>query len=82
MKIGFFTNTYLPISYGSVTSIENFRRGLENLGHEVHVFTPTFKGFVDEKLNVHRTSSIMYGYKIKYPLGVPVWKRMYQEMDA
>jgi len=71
MKIGFFTNTYLPISYGSVTSVRNFRRGLEELGHEVHIFTPNVKGYHDEETNIHRTPSWMYGYKIKYPLAYP-----------
>ena len=81
MKIGFFTTTYLPISYGSVTSINNFRDGLEKLGHEVHVFTPRFADYKDRLSNVHRTPSIMYGYKIKYPLGIPVWNGMCKELD-
>ena len=74
MKVAFFTNTYLPISYGSVTSIRNFRRGLEELGHEVHIFTPNVKGYQDKEINIHRTPSSMYGYKIKYPIAHP-WTR-------
>ena len=74
MKIAFFTNTYLPISYGSVTSVRNFRLGLEGLGHEVYIFTPRVEGFVDEEKNIVRTPSLMYGKKIKYPLPIPLIK--------
>ncbi|MEA2007465.1 MAG: glycosyltransferase [Patescibacteria group bacterium] len=71
MKIGFFANTYLPVTYGTVTSIRNFRSGLEELGHEVHVITPQFGGYKDEKTNVYRWPSFMFGYKIKYPVAFP-----------
>ena len=40
MKIAFFTDTYLPNRDGVVTAMLNFRRELENKGHEVYVFSP------------------------------------------
>jgi glycosyltransferase involved in cell wall biosynthesis len=41
MKIAFFTDTYRPSLNGVVTSTDTFRRELEELGHEVHVFAPS-----------------------------------------
>ncbi len=40
MKIGFFTDTYLPTVDGVVTSVLTAKRQLEALGHEVVVFAP------------------------------------------
>jgi glycosyltransferase involved in cell wall biosynthesis len=40
MRIGIFTDRYLPLSDGICTSIETFRQELEKMGHEVYVFAP------------------------------------------
>jgi glycosyltransferase involved in cell wall biosynthesis len=40
MRIGIFTDRYLPLSDGICTSIETFRQELEKLGHEVYVIAP------------------------------------------
>ncbi len=40
MRIGFFTDRYLPQIDGIVYSIETFRTQLEALGHEVYIFAP------------------------------------------
>ncbi len=40
MKIGIFSDRYLPLSDGICTSIETFRLELEKMGHEVYVFAP------------------------------------------
>jgi 1,2-diacylglycerol 3-alpha-glucosyltransferase len=40
MKIGIFSDRYLPLSDGICTSIETFRKELEKMGHEVYVFAP------------------------------------------
>lgn len=71
MKIAFFANSYFPITYGSTTSVENFRIGLEKLGHEVHLFVPRFWGYEYKIKNIHLYPSIMLGYKIKYPIAFP-----------
>lgn len=70
MRIGFFVNTYLPITYGSVTSVENFRKALEKFGHEVFVFAPRFKGYEQKNENIIEYPAILYGYRIKYPLPI------------
>lgn len=43
MRIGIFTNNYLSLSSGITISIENFRKELTRLGHQVFVFAPNYK---------------------------------------
>lgn len=43
MKIAFFTDTYLPNVDGVVTYIINYKRILEEMGHEVYIFAPGTK---------------------------------------
>jgi len=40
LKIGFFTDNYLPSRDGISVSVETFREQLEALGHEVYVIAP------------------------------------------
>ena len=41
MRIGLFTDTYVPIHNGISYVVELTRRGLEELGHEVYIFAPS-----------------------------------------
>jgi len=58
MKIGFFTNTYLPVNYGIEVSMETFRKGLESKGNKVYIFAPYYKGYIDKNPNVFRFKSL------------------------
>lgn len=40
MRIGFFSDRYLPFTDGIAISMEDARRELEDLGHEVYIFAP------------------------------------------
>ena len=40
MRIGIFSEAYLPLISGVVTSVVNLKEGLEALGHEVYIITP------------------------------------------
>ncbi len=40
MRIGLFTNNYLPFRGGVTTAVETLREGLETLGHRAWVFAP------------------------------------------
>ncbi|MFO7807350.1 MAG: glycosyltransferase [Candidatus Moraniibacteriota bacterium] len=73
MKIGFFTNTYLPINYGATVSVETFRKSLEKLGDEVFIFAPRHKDYEDENDSVFRYPSFMYNYKENYPIAIPFY---------
>jgi 1,2-diacylglycerol 3-alpha-glucosyltransferase len=42
MRVGLFTNNYLPFRGGVTTAVETLRRGLEAQGHRVWVFAPAW----------------------------------------
>ncbi|MFH1657261.1 MAG: glycosyltransferase family 4 protein [bacterium] len=57
MRIGFFTDTYLPEIHGVEVSIESFRRTLEAMGHEVYIYAPETPGYKDANPRVFRFKS-------------------------
>lgn len=70
LKIGFFTDTYLPQFNGVVTSIESFRKELEKQGHSVYVFAPSPKLKTDNKkvARFHSVNFLMYpGIRVAIP---------------
>ena len=58
LRIGFFTDSYLPASHGVEVSIETFRRNLERAGHQVFVYAPAVPGYTDSNPRVFRLKSI------------------------
>jgi len=78
MNIGIFTNAYHPIISGVVNAIALFRRGLLDLGHNVHVFAPAFPGFKDGEENIHRFRSVSLTSKVKFPLALPYSHRLFK----
>jgi len=58
MKIGFFTDTYLPAIHGITVSLKSFRKSLEDLGQEVFIFAPRHRGYVDKEPNIFRFRSL------------------------
>ena len=59
MKIGFFTDRYLPLIDGVSVSIDIFARELEKLGHEVFIFCPApAKKVTHEPANIIRFRSV------------------------
>jgi len=76
MKIGVFTNNYLPNPYGVSTSIETFRRDFERLGHQVFIFAPQWKDYQDENSRVFRYSSVDLKIRIRFPLPIPYSRKI------
>jgi 1,2-diacylglycerol 3-alpha-glucosyltransferase len=76
MKIGIFTNNYLPNPYGVTQSIESFRKQFEKNGHEVFIFAPKWKGYEDKNPNVFRYPSIDIEFKFKFPLAIPYSRKI------
>lgn len=74
MKIGFFTDSYLPIKYGMEASIESFRINLEKLGHEAYVYAPYFPGYRDENPRVFRFRSWQPSKKMDMRFSLPLSK--------
>mgnify|MGYP006279151717 CR=1 FL=1 len=49
IKVGIFTDTYLPNVNGVVSSIKTLKNGLENLGHKVYIITLTNNNYSKNK---------------------------------
>jgi 1,2-diacylglycerol 3-alpha-glucosyltransferase len=71
MKIGFFTDTYLPVVHGVEISIETFRKSLEKMGHKVFIYAPHAPGYKDKNPNVFRFQSIRVIEKPEMRLAFP-----------
>ena len=73
MKIGIFTDTYLPDVNGVVTSVELLRKKLEENGHDAYVIC-TYKGInkVKKEGKIIRLPGVevkkLYGYALTSPL--------------
>jgi glycosyltransferase involved in cell wall biosynthesis len=81
MKIGIFTNNYLPNPYGVSGSVESFRKEFESLGHEVFIFAPFWKDYTDKNPQVYRYPSVDIKIKIRFPLAVPYSRKIDKVLD-
>lgn len=72
MKIGIFTDSYLPTPTGVAVSVETFRRSLEALGHEVYIFAPRFKNQRDSNPRVRRFASFFLPVRADAPIVWPI----------
>jgi glycosyltransferase involved in cell wall biosynthesis len=75
MRIAIFSNTYLPTVSGVVRSIVSYKKALEQLGHEVHIFTQGTRSYNDEEPNIHRYFSFQIGLPNNLPVTVPYSRR-------
>lgn len=71
MRIGIFSECYLPTLNGVVISIETFRKELERRGHKFFIFAPYNAKCKDEKENVCRYPSFLWPGQGHYPIGLP-----------
>ncbi len=62
MNIAIFTDCYLPIKNGVVTSVLQLKSGLENHGHNVVIITSEVPMYRDKEDNVIRLPSIKAGF--------------------
>lgn len=58
MRIGFFTDGFLPQPNGVATSVFESAKELERRGHEVFIIAPKYPGYIDHNLNVIRLTSL------------------------
>lgn len=58
MRIGFFTDGFLPQPNGVATSVFESAKELERRGHEVFIIAPNYPGYIDRDLNVIRLASV------------------------
>lgn len=71
MHVAIFTNNYLPNPYGVSTSVEGFRRGLLEAGHDVTVFAPQWDGHEEDAPGVHRYPAVAVPTKVPFTLAYP-----------
>lgn len=72
MRIGLFTDSYLPRLDGISLSVEAYRAGLESLGHDVYIFCPErpepYTGIVERVYRFPSFPSIWYeNYRDTFP---------------
>lgn len=60
MKIGFFTDSYLPQLDGVATSVDVCASALAARGHEVYIIAPRYPRYKDKAKNVYRLTSIKF----------------------
>ncbi|MGX7030899.1 glycosyltransferase family 4 protein [Vagococcus zengguangii] len=60
MKVGIFTDTYFPQISGVSTSVKTLKGELEQLGHEVIIFTTTDPHAIDDEPDIVRLPSIPF----------------------
>ena len=82
MRIGIFTNNYLPLQGGVGTSCEILRRGSRALGHEPYVFAPRVPGYTDPAPEVFRYASIPAPTYPDFSLAIPFSPRIVRVVEA
>ncbi len=70
MKIGVFTDSYLPYTSGVVRSIEVFTRELTDMGHDIYIFAPSYPRCQKEN-RIFRFASLPAPTNPDYSLAIP-----------
>lgn len=83
MRIGFFTDTYLPTTHGVEVSIETLRKNLEAMGHRVFIYAPESPGYEDKNPNVFRfkAKKIIKKPEISFAFSSLPSKRNFREIE-
>lgn len=76
MRVGLFTNNYLPFRGGVTTAVETLRLGLEALGHRAWVFAPAAQHPHPDPPFVFRYPSIPAPTYPGFSLPLPVSRRL------
>jgi glycosyltransferase involved in cell wall biosynthesis len=80
LRVGLFTNNYLPMLGGVPTAVETIRRGLDALGHQAIVVAPRMAGADDSGLPVIRVPAVPAptypDFALPLPLGRAVVRRL------
>jgi glycosyltransferase involved in cell wall biosynthesis len=71
VRVGIFTNNYLPVRGGVTTSVRTLSEDLEALGHRVWIFAPRFPGLSADPPRVVRVPSIPALTYPEFSLAIP-----------
>jgi len=78
MRIGIFTDTYVPDINGVVTVVRLMERELRKLGHEVIVFAPSHPGAHGTESDVFRFRSVRFIFYSGMRVALPYDRRAFQ----
>lgn len=84
MRIGIFTDTYYPEVNGVASSIYELKKGLENLGHSVFIFTVTNPTAPLTENGVYRITSVPFPMLKERRIGVTfskIWEQKVRKLD-
>src|SRR5499426_4740641 len=76
MRVGLFTNNYLPFRGGVTTAVETLRQGLEALGHDVWIFAPASSAPLADPSRVFRYPSVPAPTYPGFSLALPFSRRL------
>ncbi len=69
LKIGMLTDTYIPQVNGVATSVNLFKKYLENLGENVYVFAPMVP---ENESNAFKVSGLKFFWEKQHRLAIPI----------
>lgn len=81
MRIGFFTDTFLPQRNGVVTSIISFGKELVKRGHEIHVFCPKTRIKEYEGMRIYSYPAVIFRPYPEFKIAVPQGKEKVPPLD-
>jgi glycosyltransferase involved in cell wall biosynthesis len=76
MRVGLFTNNYLPFRGGVTTAVTTLRQGLEAFGHDVWIFAPGSSSPLTDLPRVFRYPSVPAPTYPGFSLPLPVSPRL------
>jgi glycosyltransferase involved in cell wall biosynthesis len=82
MRVGLFTNNYLPFRGGVTTAVETLRHGLEDFGHDVWVFAPASRASLTDPPRVFRYPSVPAPTYPGFSLALPFSPRLARRAGA
>lgn len=82
VRVGIFSDSYLPRISGVVRSIESFVGELRRQGHHASIFAPAYEGYVDTDPDVVRFPSVRAPGVPDFPLAIPLARRFMDDLRA
>ncbi len=82
VRVGVFTDSYLPRISGVVRSVETFVTELRRQGHHASIYAPAYRGFLDTDPDVIRFRSVRPPGHPDFPLAIPLDRRFLAKVRA
>lgn len=71
MRIGLFSNAYLPVVSGVVNSLVEIRKNLLKRDHTPFLFAPEVRGYRDQHGGIYRFPSVDLDKSVGFPVPIP-----------